>query len=103
MVLPLTTNLFISAAAPKFACSNVFKSLSFIPYNLKTRSSDIGANVFALGYAYNLDLNDLAPQLYQIIDDYRENIYQTVSNNISNASISVLWIQYLNNNYFDIL
>jgi len=27
-----------------------FKSLSFIPYNLKTRSSDIGANVFALGY-----------------------------------------------------
>ena len=41
--------------------------------------------IIAFSFEHNLDLNDLAPQLYQIIDDYRENIYKTVSDNISNV------------------
>ena len=53
--------------------------------------------IIAFSFEDSFDLNDLAPQLYQIIDDYRENIYQTVSNNISNVSISELWVKYLNN------
>ena len=53
--------------------------------------------IIAFSFEDSFDLNDLAPQLYQIIDDYRENIYQTVSNNISNASILELWVKYLNN------
>ena len=34
--------------------------------------------------SYDINLEDLPPQLSPILDDYRDNIYYSVSNNIVN-------------------
>ena len=53
--------------------------------------------IIAYSFEYDMNLNDLAPQLNQIIDDYRKNIYETVLNDISNEYTLELWSIYLNN------
>ncbi len=54
--------------------------------------------IMAYSFENDIDLSALSPQLNQVIQDYRENIYDAVYNDIYNQSISDLWYKYLNNN-----
>ena len=53
--------------------------------------------IIAYGFEYDINLEDLPPQLDQILDDYRDNISYSVSNNIVNDMVEDLWYSYLNN------
>ena len=53
--------------------------------------------IIAYGFEYDINLENLPPQLSPILDDYRDNIYYSVSNNIVNDMVEDLWYSYLNN------
>jgi len=54
--------------------------------------------IIAYSFEHNINLDDVPPQLNQLLEDYRENIYSSVIDNISNQSVLNMWNDYLNNN-----
>lgn len=76
---------------------------NFYVFNLKPKGFIIVSAqkntipIIAYGFEYDINLEDLPPQLSQILDDYRDNIYYSVSNNIVNDMVEDLWYSYLNN------
>ena len=76
---------------------------NFYVFNLKPKGFIIVSAqkntipIIAYGFEYDINLEDLPPQLSSILDDYRDNIYYSVSNNIVNDMVEDLWYSYLNN------
>ena len=76
---------------------------NFYVFNLKPKGFIIVSAqkntipIIAYGFEYDINLEDLPPQLSSILDDYRDNIYYSVSNNIVNHMVEDLWYSYLNN------